>query len=480
MPNTGPPILVWPTWSDNAAIISATEVAGFEATQLQRIQPSDRWHTPGLEDARMVLDRTIVDPFNVASFLYGNLTEEATIGWDFADTEAELDTSPVHTNHFGFHSGMVLDGTQQLLGVAAAWVPVNNLTLELIIRPSVIQRCGILRFGALGSPAGEAWIGMRSDGRIQFYDPVPGANGLVISTTAAQVGVRMHIACVYDDAADSTRIYIDGVLEGTTTGVTSFQTNPDSMHVGQQDGGNRYAGFVDDIRLWDDVRTGPEIEAARHAELVGTEPNLVSYWDFNIAKGTTVPEKSGGMSLTHPTGFGVWSYPESYWASPALDIYPRRHSLLFHADGVSARFARPHILDPNNPEGRIRAGRLVIGNGWQLSGTGGRRFGGGPMGITDLGSRKDTPGGNIITKRRGIRSTSRFTMVMTDESQAKIDSRAIEYQRGGSRDVLAILEPYSDLYRHGSMIYGLMGKTQELLDTDFGIFERSYAIEEMI
>ena len=46
-------------------------------------------------------------------------------------------------------------------------------------------------------------------------------------------------------------------------------------------------GAIDELRVWNDVRTQAEIKANMHTELSGSESNLVAYYNFNDGSGTT-------------------------------------------------------------------------------------------------------------------------------------------------------------------------------------------------
>jgi serine/threonine-protein kinase len=49
-----------------------------------------------------------------------------------------------------------------------------------------------------------------------------------------------------------------------------------------------FAGCLDEIRIWNYVRSQREIQEAMHTELTGTEDGLAGYWKFNDPAGSTV------------------------------------------------------------------------------------------------------------------------------------------------------------------------------------------------
>ena len=43
---------------------------------------------------------------------------------------------------------------------------------------------------------------------------------------------------------------------------------------------NYVTGRIDELRMWNDVRTQAEIKANMHTELSGNESNLIAYYKF--------------------------------------------------------------------------------------------------------------------------------------------------------------------------------------------------------
>lgn len=103
-------------------------------------------------------------------------------------------------------------------------------------------------------------------------------------------GKWIHIAVSFDISSEQCLWYINGKLvtttqtNGSTIGATIFDsTTPFAI-------GARYAsgspssyldGKIDDVRVWNDVRSAAEIFANYRIELVGNESNLVGYWKLN-------------------------------------------------------------------------------------------------------------------------------------------------------------------------------------------------------
>ncbi len=127
-----------------------------------------------------------------------------------------------------------------------------------------------------------------------------------------------HIAGTYDGAY--MRLYVNGVLADSlaVTGSIDY-TYFNAFRVGkyQDDDENIfYQGLIDDVRLWNVVRTQSEIADNRFTELVGNETGLVGYWKLNEGSGTTTQDAtsndkdgtlSGGVGWANGLGTRLYA-----------------------------------------------------------------------------------------------------------------------------------------------------------------------------
>jgi|GEM_PF-3141569 len=82
--------------------------------------------------------------------------------------------------------------------------------------------------------------------------------------------------------------------------------NPANMTALQISGDN-FAGKVDDLRLWSDVRTPTEIRQNMMKSLVGNEAGLLAEYEFDQATGTTLTDSGGNYNGTlHYMGDSDW------------------------------------------------------------------------------------------------------------------------------------------------------------------------------
>lgn len=111
-------------------------------------------------------------------------------------------------------------------------------------------------------------------------------NGSNISTdtflafNSLVVGTWSHIAATFNGT--QAEYFLNGASIGTKSGGYASVYNSSSVfEVGSINGGSvYYDGLIDDLRIWNDVRTESEILANYRKSLIGNESNLVAYWRF--------------------------------------------------------------------------------------------------------------------------------------------------------------------------------------------------------
>jgi len=95
-----------------------------------------------------------------------------------------------------------------------------------------------------------------------------------------------HVACTWDGT--NAKIYIDGVLdaEGTTPFSSIFNSDR-TVKIGYKvTPPEAFSGWIDEVRIWNVARTQAEIVATMNTTLIGNEPGLIGYWQFNESAGS--------------------------------------------------------------------------------------------------------------------------------------------------------------------------------------------------
>ena len=110
-------------------------------------------------------------------------------------------------------------------------------------------------------------------------------------------GSWKHVAMAWKAASSTVEYFINGVSIGTATGSeTDMGDKTSPFEIGALESSNFFDGLIDDVRVWDDVRTTQEIVDNYKIELAGTEGNLQGYWKLNNG---LLDETSNNNDLTN-------------------------------------------------------------------------------------------------------------------------------------------------------------------------------------
>ena len=91
------------------------------------------------------------------------------------------------------------------------------------------------------------------------------------------------------------KLYVDGNVDGSAILAGSMNDDPSvPLTVGAWiDDGNCFSkSVIDEVRIWNTVRTQSEIQENMFLQLTGSESGLIGYWNFNEGSGNTTDDKS--------------------------------------------------------------------------------------------------------------------------------------------------------------------------------------------
>jgi CSLREA domain-containing protein len=138
------------------------------------------------------------------------------------------------------------------------------------------------------------------------------SNAYVLTYNLATGGVTPaawhHLAASFQASSRTLTIYIDGVqrAQGVLGAASSGNALP--LIIGRSGaGGNYWRGRLDDLRLWNVVRTTSEIQANFHTELNGSPAGLVGNWHFDEGTGPTAADSAGTPQNATMQGGATWS-----------------------------------------------------------------------------------------------------------------------------------------------------------------------------
>ncbi len=219
----------------------------------------------------------------------------------------------------GAGSALQFDGNNDYVSLAPLDVVTapglsNRITIEVWIKPTSItahQYYEIIRQQSTTGGSDPDWLLSFQDFGTVLAFGLSGATfysefDVPITATNFTDGNWHHIAAVYDATVSDQRLYVDGVLAGSTN--KSGYLNPGSGHLAALGAtyagtGEFFQGQIDELRIWSDVRGSFEIRTNRFRRLVGNEAGLEAYYRFDEGTSTSTVDATGnGHSGTLKNG----------------------------------------------------------------------------------------------------------------------------------------------------------------------------------
>ncbi|TDV56086.1 LamG domain-containing protein [Actinophytocola oryzae] len=159
----------------------------------------------------------------------------------------------------------------------------------------------------------------------------------IVSDVPAKVGEWTHLAAVYDAQAGKLRIYVNGVLAGTTNKTVAFNGTGPMVLGRNRDAsvdGNPWHGAIDEVRAYSRVLSGEEIRG-----IVGGDNVMLAEWKLD---GNTVSSPAGhDGSPVNGTAYtaGQAGMPDSSDLAARLDATGQQSISAPHVVDVDRSFA---------------------------------------------------------------------------------------------------------------------------------------------
>ena len=212
---------------------------------------------------------------------------------------------------------------------SSIYYPVNNFTIEFWMKTSrqTTQDMAIINKAECVTNKFSFAVTLNSNYQIYFSFTCNGNcsnSHIFLCDKVLDKGKCYHVAVTY--SSDSVNIYIDGILQ---TGIFTVGTeycgdlflSPEPMKIGvyrfkADTLGWYYDGMLDEIRIWNHVRTQYQIESMNQQQFMGNESGLLFYYNFNnniFGNSETVENNASfsGVSLNGVTVSQTSSSPYS-------------------------------------------------------------------------------------------------------------------------------------------------------------------------
>ena len=174
---------------------------------------------------------------------------------------------------FTFEAWFYFDGSSQIGGIMSKRNPVTPF--EQI---SMLVTDGIFNGGA----GKRIFVETLPDGRT-FSGMDPGPNDRFVASSSDLTIGWHHVALVQDYDMGLT-LYVDGVNEGSSNvdhGGLTFNISGQPLNIGNTNTLGWLDAQIDEVRVWNTARTENEIANTLFKRLVGNEPGLVAYYNFD-------------------------------------------------------------------------------------------------------------------------------------------------------------------------------------------------------
>ncbi len=213
--------------------------------------------------------------------------------------------------------GLYVDGSYDYLRIPSnSALDLYDFTVEAwVVADSANARCLYMRGDNTGG--NELYFGVQdSDSLTAVLDN--GNNVFFDGAANFTDGQFHHVALTFDADAHELKAYVDGAQYGDAHPITATLDfgNSDALIGADFDTfngsvGNFWDGVIDEVRIWNIVRTQEEINGAKDAEIDRNEAGLVAYYTMNIYHAAV-----GGVNGPHnmainPADQSIW-IPDYY------------------------------------------------------------------------------------------------------------------------------------------------------------------------
>ncbi|MCF8370708.1 MAG: choice-of-anchor D domain-containing protein [Bacteroidales bacterium] len=174
-----------------------------------------------------------------------------------------------------------LDGSNDYVALGSL-SPGTQWTVEAWVKPSSTPSGRRTIFGGFASCV-DWGISMSSGIYSVGIDPPSDCSQTVSGgiAGAAVIGEWAHVAATNDGT--TARLYVNGVFLASAPVLTNYTGYGSDVRIGGEAccGGNNFPGLVDEVKLWNYVRSESDIASNMHNTFAGNEAGLVKYYNFD-------------------------------------------------------------------------------------------------------------------------------------------------------------------------------------------------------
>ncbi|MCG5644945.1 gliding motility-associated C-terminal domain-containing protein [Flavobacteriaceae bacterium LSUCC0859] len=232
-------------------------------------------------------------------------TDHDLLGFDFGGKTyaTGVDNSILDTQSLvGRSNALNFDGTNDYVDLNSnvfGGSSVSNFTIEFWFKPDNSILNDNQYHNIIGNPEGSSTS--KRNPSIWFkngylhYDSSD--VGKVTTSSVTPLSIWYHVSWVKNGTSSILRVNGETVLNEAISGSLTLYGN---YYIGKAD--NYFKGLIDEVRIWNVVRTEDQIRASMNRSLTGNESGLLAYYDFN--QETASGSNTGATTLIDRTGSG--------------------------------------------------------------------------------------------------------------------------------------------------------------------------------
>lgn len=186
-------------------------------------------------------------------------------------------------------------------------------------------------------------------GSFAFYIGYDGANGghLQAGDAWTDVGVAMpaaqwvHLALAFDAVQDTAAFYVNGVEVADLNGYLIISGSGNFQMGAQTDGTEKLNGTMDQVKVWNTLRTTAQIKGDMYGPIDVSSPDLEAYYAMDEGTSTTVGNSSSVSGL-NGTLVGT---PSTAWVSSPVQ-FTATNGITLDGTGSPSTYSQVAIANP--------------------------------------------------------------------------------------------------------------------------------------
>lgn len=251
-------------------------------------------------------------------------------------------------------------------GTSSYWIAssINNYnystgTIECWVNLSVLPASG----GFMGIIVKQYAYGLfaYTSGTTTYFILYNWSGTSILSNTTISINKWYHVAASFQPSASgNSSLYVNGVLE--TSGTINVFNQSVSFMIGWSNAAGQYFnGYIDEVRVWNVVRTQSQIQQTYNKRISVTTLGLTGYWNMEQGSGTTLYNLApGGFNLTASATSPTFIQYDTLTSISKVQLYVGDYA---GAIGYSSLASNPDSLYLGTVLGNVYVqGKLWIGN----------------------------------------------------------------------------------------------------------------------